>query len=567
MDASEISSNQPEIWLREQAKSIKGYLSRSACWSLVGAIMILSQAWLLARCCQMLIFNHASLNDLAPFLCAACIVAIIRGFCHYHADRISTDGAAVLRGHLRKGLFEKILRLKPTGVLPDNSRIMEALTTGVDHLEPYFAKFLPHLFSAALLPLLVLMVVVPAEWRASLVLIISAPFIPLLMILIGKGTERYNQQQWERLTRLSGFLLDRIQGLPDLRRLGIWKREAQNLTQTSVAYRDGTMAVLRLAFLSALTLEFFATVGTAVVAVIIGFQLLAGTLTLERGLLVLLLAPEFYLPLRTLGQSYHSRMQGIAAASQLEPLSTTAMPRGGSFKAPEKTPAIRCEQASFIYPATGRGVHTCTLELPSGSVTALMGPSGSGKSTLARLLLGLTQATSGSVYCHNIPMESLETDSWLQQIGWVPQQPYIKLGSIRDNLLIGCPTADETALWHALQQSGLDKAVAKKPLGLETIIGGTGGGLSGGEIKRLALARMLLKKSHFIVLDEPTAGLDPQHTHEVLETIRSLAPAHTVLVISHHPETVRYVDSVISLLDGHIQEHLPAARYLELQHG
>ena len=552
-----------ETWIRTLLPAAKRHLTQTVLWTLAAGLLTITQAWLLAHLCNQIVFSQTAQETLTPLLAWAFCVALLRGFCSYRLEASATAGAATIKQQLHDQLLGNVTQGRPAGILPDSARVMEALTTGIDQLEPYIAKFIPSLFSAAILPLLVLVVVVPAEWRASLVLLFSAPFIPLLMVLIGKGTERFNQKQWERLSRLSQFLLDRVRGLPDIRRFGIWKTEALRLTTASEAYHQGTMAVLRLAFLSALTLEFFATVGTAVVAVIIGFQLLAATLTLERGLLVLLLAPEFYLPLRMLGQSYHNRMHGIAAADTLMPLAEIKTPSWGETPPPNSPLTMQCCNVSFQYSRTGRGVHDINLDIPAGSIIALVGPSGSGKSTIARLLLGLTAPTSGTVLCNGVDIRQYRQNEWFALLGWVPQRPFFKQGTIRENLLLGSSVADDHQLWQALTYANLKDVVQSSRDGLDTMIGSIGGGLSGGELKRLALARMLVKNSRFIVLDEPTAGLDTQSAQAIMETIRSLAPQHTILIISHHPETIRYTDTVLELLDGQLTGCRPSTAYLE----
>ena len=563
MTAPDSPKTSSEAWIRTLLPVAKRQLTQTVLWTFAAGLFTVAQAWLLAHLCNQIVFGQGTRELLTPVLLWAFGIAVLRGFCSYHLEASATAGAAAIKQQLHEQLLGHVIQGRPAGILPNSARIMEALTTGIDQLEPYIAKFIPSLFSAAILPVLVLVIVVPAEWRASLVLLFSAPFIPLLMVLIGKGTERFNQKQWERLSRLSQFLLDRVRGLPDIRRFGIWKAEAARLTAASEAYHQGTMAVLRLAFLSALTLEFFATVGTAVIAVIIGFELLAATLTLERGLLVLLLAPEFYLPLRMLGQSYHNRMHGIAAADTLIPLTEIKTPGWGTIPPPNSPLTVQCQNVSFHYSRSGRGVRDINLTIPASSIIALVGPSGSGKSTIARLLLGLTAPTSGTILCNGTDIRQFSQEGWFALLGWVPQRPFFKQGSIRDNLLLGSSAADDHQLWQALTSAGLLETVQSSSHGLDTMIGGIGGGLSGGELKRLALARMLVKNSRFIVLDEPTAGLDTQSAQAILETIQSLAPKHTILIISHHPETIQYTDTVIELLDGHLTRCSPSAVYLE----
>jgi ATP-binding cassette subfamily C protein CydD len=398
------------------------------------------------------------------------------------------------------------------------------------------------------------------------VLVFSAPFIPLLMVLIGRGAERRNSRQWRHLARMAGHFLDLVQGLPDLRIFAATKREAAVVARVADDYRRSTMAVVRLAFLSALTLEFFSTVGTAVAAVLIGFQLLFGSLTLMNGLFILLLVPEFYLPFRTLGLTYHARMKGIAAAERLAPL-LAAAPAAGSgapvmVPASTTAPAIRfagvsCRQES------GRGsLSGITLDLPAGTFTALAGASGSGKSTLARLLAGLLKPDGGMITVDGVDMGRIATDSWHSRMAWVSQRPVFFKGTIRDNLLLAAPCADDRAIGAALDAAGATPFLRHQPEGLDTPLGDRGAGLSGGELRRLAVARALLRNAALVVLDEPTAGLDRESELIVVQSIRRLAAGRTVLAISHREAVIAAADRVALLNEGRLDGVYAPCDYL-----
>lgn len=554
----------PEPWLRQQARAVQGQMLAAILFAFAGGLLIILQARLLATVCQRVVIEGSGLAPLLPLLTSIGVIALLRGLTAYQSEHAAVKAAARVKQQVRSALYRRLLLLKPAGMAGEIGPLSEAVTAGVEGLEAYIARFLPQMVVAGILPLAVLVVVLPSEWRSSLVLIFSAPFIPLLMILIGKGTERLNRRQWERLSRMAGHLLDLVQGLPELKIFGAAKREAELVARVSDQYRQGTMAVLRVAFLSAFTLEFFSTVGTAVIAVVIGFRLLAGDISLLNGLFVLLLAPEFYLPLRNLGLAYHSRMNGMAAAEQIIPLLTQPLPSAadGSKLPVSKAPAIRCESVSFCYGGDRGGVRDICLELKAGSLTALAGASGSGKSTLARLLLGLAQPESGRIMVDDHDLTGLQQEAWRSHLAWVPQQPFFFNASIRENLLLGKPDADAATIRTALEDAALGPVIDRLPKGLDTELGDRGAGLSGGELRRLALARVLLRDAGLVVLDEPTAGLDAEHEHQVLNTLERLAKGRTCLVISHREATISRCDQVAVLTAGRLEQLLPVHDYL-----
>lgn len=582
----------PEVWLRQQARSVTGKLTAAVGWSLTVGLLIIIQARLLATVCQQVVLDGLGLATVLPLLGWLTCVVLLRAVCVYLSEEAAINAAAQVKQQVRTQLYQRLLQLKPGGRAGETGPLTELVTTGVEGLEAYIARFLPQMVLAGLLPLVMLIVVLPSEWRSSLVLIFSAPFIPLLMVLIGKGTETLNRRQFGLLSRLGGHLLDLVQGLPDLKIFGAARREAGLVAVASEQYRNATMKVLRVAFLSAFTLEFFSTVGTAVIAVVIGFRLLAGDLSLLDGLFVLLLAPEFYLPLRNLGLSYHSRMNGIAAAERILPLLEQALPtkefltQRAQRNTEEPTVVanmptesssadlhalsgesieIVCESVSFRYGGERGGVQDISLTITSGSMVALVGASGSGKSTLARLLLGLAQPASGRILVNGMDLRDRDQQQWRTTLAWVPQQPFFFTASIRDNLLLGCPSADQQAIRQALEQVGLQTVLQGLPDGLDTLLGDQGAGLSGGELRRLALARVLLRDARLVVLDEPTAGLDAANEQLVLESLGRLAAGRTLLIISHREQTISHCQQVIELAAGRLERICTPREFLGWQ--
>ncbi len=557
--------NSAELWLLAEAKKVRGLLVFVVLLSAGIGLLVVFQARLLSMACQRVVMQGEGVASIMSIAGALALLAATRCICIYILEKKSASVAAGVKQAVRSKLYRKIQALGPAGLAGEESGpLIETITKGVDELEPYFTRFLPQLSLAAILPLMFLIIIVPSEWRSSLVLLFSAPFIPLFMILIGQGSEKLHRRQWGRLSRMVGHLIDLVQGLPDLIIFGAAKKEAATVARVSEEYRTATMAVLRVAFLSAFALEFFATVGTAVVAVIVGFRLLSGALTLQEGLFVLLMAPEFYLPLRNLGLSYHARMQGVADAERIAPLLAKQLPEGfaGTVPAPNGAPAIIFEEVSFRYGGNRGGVTGVNLELPSGSITALAGESGAGKTTLARLLAGLARPESGRVLVNGQDLTTLAPDSWRFRLAWVPQSPYFTSGTVRENLTLGRPCADENEINTALEAASASQFIGRLPLGLDTVLGDRGAGLSGGELKRLALARAYLCKATIVVLDEPTAGLDAENERLVGEALVRLAKGRTVLVISHREQTLSHVERVAEMIDGRIERVVSATAFL-----
>jgi ATP-binding cassette subfamily C protein CydD len=377
------------------------------------------------------------------------------------------------------------------------------------------------------------------------------------MALIGEAANRMTQRQWQALSSLSGHLLDRLQGLTTLKLLGRSQVEIALLRQRSIEFRDRTMAVLRVAFLSALVLEWVATLSTAIVAVEIGLRLLSGNLGFESAFFVLLLAPEFYIPLRMLGLRFHAGAAGAAAAVHIfdvleqQPL---AQARGSLQEIPPDA-AISFQNVYYKYPgAEHPALQNLGFTWKSGETLALVGPSGGGKSTIANLLLGFDQPTQGVILLNGVSLASFDPTAWREQIAWVPQNPYLFMDSVEENLRLANPQASQAAIIDACAQANALAFIERLPQGFQTMIGERGHRLSGGQAQRLALARAFLKNAPRIILDEATANLDPDTENRIHSAMQRLQVNRTTLIIAHRLTTTLRADRVLVLHQGRILE-------------
>lgn len=551
-------------WLRGEIRHVREPLLRATLLSGLLALALVAQAWLLSGILAAALFAHTPLGGLWPQWLGLLLLALLRFALNVGARHTAFAAAQSLTGRLRARLLRAAQGLGPYALRAQASGdLITRLVDGIDAVLAYFARYLPQLGNAVLVPLLLAIFVFPADWVSGLILLATAPLIPLFMVLVGRAAGRASERRYAQLTRLGATFIEALGGLVTLRQLGAADRFAQRLEVESEAYRALTMQVLRVAFLSALVLEFFATVSIAIVAVLIGFRLLWGELQIRAGLFVLLLAPEFYLPLRALGGLRHTRMDALAAAQHLAALDAAVPVAAGSraraAPAPRAAPPeIRIERVSYVHRGRGAGLLGCTLVLQPRRVTALVGATGAGKSTLLNLLLGFAAPDSGRIGIDGLDLAALDPAQWRACVAWVPQQAHVFEGTVRDNLLLAAPHADAAALQRAAGASGLTAVLARHARGLETPLGERGLGLSGGELQRLALTRALLRETARVwLLDEPTAHLDAAGARTVESVIRTAAATRTVLLVAHRLSAVRSADWVAVLHEGRVVEQGP----------
>ena len=548
-----------EGWLRAHLAGQRSLLFGAVAVGLIDAPLLIAQAWLLALIINAVAIDGQGLAAVMPWLWRLLGVFAARVLTGILRDGLAFEGAARIKHRLRDALFEHCIALGPDWARGARSgTISHLLADATEAMDRYYRDYLPQMMLAAMLPVVLLLVIFPNDWVSGLILLVTAPLVPLFMVLIGKGTEALNQRQWRRLARLSAHFFDAIEGLTTLKLFGASRRELGAVAALSEGYRRETLAVLRLAFVSSLILEFLTTLGIAMVAVYIGFRLYYGEMAFWPGLFVLLLAPEFYRPLRDMGAQYHARMEAIGAAEGLievfarqGPEDTASRAAAEAISRPER---IECRDLAFAY-ADGAPVFSgVDLALRRGKRIALVGPSGAGKTTLAHLLLGFLRPQAGTIGVDGVDLASLARGVWLQQVAWVPQRPTLFHGTLADNIRLGRVEADHAAVARAARQANADAFIQALPDGYETVIGDRGQGLSGGQIQRIALARAFLKDAALVVLDEPSASLDPASEAAITDAVARLAADRMLLIIAHRLDTVREADEILLLADGAIVE-------------
>ncbi|WP_086793576.1 thiol reductant ABC exporter subunit CydD [Streptomyces thermovulgaris] len=515
----------------------------------VGAGLVIAQAMLIAEVVVGAFQHHRAVGELRTPLLLLVAVACGRALVSWLTGLAAHRASAAVKSELRGRLLERATALGPGWLSGQRTGSLVALATrGIDALDDYFSRYLPQLGLAVVVPVAVLARIVTEDWVSAALIVGTLPLIPVFMVLIGWATQSRMDRQWRLLSRLSGHFLDIVAGLPTLKVFGRAKAQAESIRRITGAYRRATMRTLRIAFLSSFALELLSTLSVALVAVTIGMRLVHGGMDLYTGLVILVLAPEAYLPLRQVGAQYHAAAEGLAAAEEVFAVLETPVPATGTGAVPTGT--LSFEKVTVRYP--GRSVDAVTdvsFAVRPGETVALVGPSGAGKSTLLNVLLGFVRPTAGRVRIAGADLAGLDLEQWRSRIAWVPQRPHLYAGTIAENVRLARPDADDAAVRRALADAGALEFVDALPEGMDTRLGEDGAGLSAGQRQRLALARAFLADRPVLLLDEPTAALDGATEAEIVAAVRRLSAGRTVLLVVHRPALLELADRVVHL-DG-----------------
>jgi ATP-binding cassette, subfamily C, bacterial CydD len=555
-----VSDPQPvKHWLAELALGNRLWMWAAVAAGTVAGMATIAQMVLLAWIVHRGVIEEVAVSELGPIFLGLVLAILVRAIGQGFQTRFAARCSEQVRRHARRQIHRHWQATGPVALGQSSAgTLAREWIDHVDALHGYFARFLPQMALSVILPLMILMLVFWLDWLAGLFLVLSAPLIPLFMALVGMGAEKLNRQHFETVSRLSGQFLDKVRGLTTLQLFGQTAWASELVRQRSDHYRRITMKTLRVAFLSSAVLEFFASVAIAVIAIYIGFGLLgyisygpSDELTLFSGLLILLLAPEFFQPLRTLSQHYHDRAAAMGAGAEIMARLNTPAASDSPSAAPVSIPShdvVELKSVTKAFHAEQGLIRALNLVIRRGEVIALTGPSGGGKSTLLQMLAGFTAPDSGSIHLFGQAPGSFA-------FGWLGQRGFLVQGTWADNLRLTTPDASDIAITSALRSVGLGPLLDSRKTGIHSAISEDGQGLSGGQARRLSLARIFLADYDLILLDEPTAGLDADSEVFVLEALHKLAVAGKTLVFStHHHALLTLANRVLLVADGEVRD-------------
>lgn len=575
------------VWLKAQKKACGLFLKLSLWLGMISAVAMVAQAYIIATILDGVIIGQVipltdnaqtvsssvSIDTYTPHFIALIALMLLRALLAYGRERASFEAGKRLRGHIRAAVMDKLTKLGPAFIKgkPAGSWASIVLEQ-VEDLQDFYARYLPQISLAGFIPILILAAVFPINWAAGLILLLTAPLIPMFMILVGMGAADANRKNFSALARLSGHFMDRLKGLSTLKLFHRGDAELKVIATASEEFRSRTMSVLRMAFLSSAVLEFFAAVSIAVLAVYFGFSYLGHLdfgyygvhanissstdpdmggipFSLFTGLFILILAPEFYQPLRDMGTHYHAKAQAIGAAEALITLLEHPEPEFAGHVRINSIETLSADNLEVFSVDGTRLLGPLSFELKEGERLALVGPSGAGKTSLLNALLGFLPY-KGHLLINGHELSALDLAHWRQHLAWLGQEPQLFHGTVRDNVALADPTLPDDTLWHLLAEANISDFVKAQPLGLDAPVGEQSSGLSVGQAQRIALARALGQQASLFVLDEPTASLDSQSEQAVSSALNRAMAGKMCIMVTHRLDQLDQMDTILVLDKG-----------------
>jgi len=544
--------------LLKDADRSAGWLAGLFLFAVGQTVCIAGQMVQLSRVVNGVFLQGWNLSDCLSHLAWLGGWIIARGLIAYAQSTLAQQGALRFKTGLRHRLMTHFVALGPARIHQERTGdIIATAINGPEKVEAFYARYIPRAIQTVVIPILLALFVLHLDLLSGFILLATAPLIPMFMVLIGGLAKQRTEKQWAALSRMSAHFLDVLQGITTLKLFGRSKDQETEIRRIAKRYRITTMGVLKVAFVSGLVLELAASLSTAIVAVQIGVRLVEGHMAFQPGLLILLLTPEFYLPFRHLGTEHHASMEGGEAAKRIYAWLDEPLPIPVHSTSPTTIPdapcAIRLDDISFRYPGRDMdAVAHCSCVIEAGKINALVGPSGSGKSTLLQLICKHIEPASGSIWINDQRLANIEGEIWRQSIAWVGQHPTLFYGTILDNIKMARPNASKADVEEAVHHAEFEEVAQALPHGLNTSLGEQAWRLSGGERQRLALARAFLKNAPLLIMDEPTAHLDPDSEEKVALAFERLAKERTVIVVAHRLRSVYRADIIHVMQQGRI---------------
>ena len=536
-------------------KNDKLYLALVVCFGLLEALFIILQMHKISMIANAIFMQNIAVVTLHTDFVQLMLYMIAVVLCNRIGSAMADNLAFSVKNTASSLLLEKLDRLGGVyGSGKDSGSCFVMLTDGVERLELFFAQFLPQVLKTAITPILFLVFIFPIDWVSGILLFITIPIVIVFMMLIGRFSKHASEQQWSVLQTISGFLHDAMVYLPWLKIWGKAEESAYKVDRIANDFRLRTLKVMQVAFLSAFVLEFFTMIGVALVAVTLGVRLVEGMVGFQMALFVILLAPEFYVPLRTLGSKYHDSINAMSAFKEITSFLNKEEPERGNVSLELKeSPEIVLRDVGYTYKESGVSVENINLHLTPGSKTVVFGESGCGKSTLLALASGMKLAQHGSVTWNTVEINQLSLDTIRSQVGYMGQDIYVFSGTVYDNIAMGDSTITMEQVQQACAAIGFDKIVETFAQGYNTLLGENGRGLSGGQKRMLGMARIFVRDRKFVVCDEPLAGLDVQSEQMVYQALNRLLEGRTALLVSHREEIIHLADRVYFMEQGQLR--------------